>query len=368
MAKKKPQKKKRTPPGKVAGRRSAKVKVPGTSKPNKKRVSTKRPPGKKTELKAMDNAATTLLPRQKKNSLVQWFNLYLGIEGRAGSDNTFQAKRRDLESFLSFLMTAAGTDHPDQWTRSLTTDYLKHLERKEEKSPTTINRVLSTLRHCSKWIASQRQFLAGPPCDRIEDLQLEDPEWKGLEDIEITRLKSAAEQLIHLHSRANQHPVRNYALFIVLLHTGLRVSELLSLQTKQYDGKHLKNVKRKGKAVTRKVFLSKDAREALDRYINEDRGKKAGALFFSKTGSTLQRQSVDELLKGIASQANATLPKREWIHISAHVLRHTLLRKAARKHGVEYAKELAGHTSDRYIWRYVQPSDEEKEQAVDGLF
>ena len=162
--------------------------------------------------------------------------------------------------------------------------------------------------------------------------------------------------------------MRLHALLEVLYATGLRVSELLSLQTKQYDGKHLKNVKRKGKAVTRKVFLSKDAREALDRYINEDRGKKAGALFFSKTGSTLQRQSVDELLKGIASQANATLPKREWIHISAHVLRHTLLRKAARKHGVEYAKELAGHTSDRYIWRYVQPSDEEKEQAVDGLF
>jgi len=35
---------------------------------------------------------------------------------------------------------------------------------------------------------------------------------------------------------------------------------------------------RKGKAITRKVFLSKDAREALDRYIEEDRGKKPGVL------------------------------------------------------------------------------------------
>ncbi len=76
----------------------------------------------------------------------------------------------------------------------------------------------------------------------------------------------------------------------------------------------------------------------------------------------------DELLKAIAGQANATLPKKEHIHISAHMLRHTVLRKAARKHGVEYAKELAGHTSDRYIWRYVQPSDAEKEQAVEDLF
>ena len=66
--------------------------------------------------------------------------------------------------------------------------------------------------------------------------------------------------------------------------------------------------------------------------------------------------------------ADATLSRKEHIHVSAHVLRHTLLRKAARKHGVEYAKELAGHTSDRYIWRYVQPSDAEKEEAVDNLF
>ncbi len=154
----------------------------------------------------------------------------------------------------------------------------------------------------------------------------------------------------------------------MLLHTGLRVSELLSLQLKQYDGKHLKNVKRKGKSVSRKVFLFKDARETLDRYIKEDRGKKVGALFCSKTGGTLQRQSVDELLKAIANQANATLSKKEQIHVSAHVLRHTVLRKAARKHGVEYAKELAGHTSDRYIWRYVQPTDTEKEEAVDNLF
>ena len=91
-------------------------------------------------------------------------------------------------------------------------------------------------------------------------------------------------------------------------------------------------------------------------------------MFCSKTGNELPRQAVDELLKGIAGQANRTLADDEQIHVSAHVLRHTFLRKAARKYGVEYAKELAGHTSDRYIWRYVQPSDAEKEDAVENLF
>ena len=71
------------------------------------------------ELKPMEDAATALLPQRKQASLIEWFNLYLGIEGRAGSDNTFKAKRHDLESFLGFLQKSAGTDHPDQWTRSV---------------------------------------------------------------------------------------------------------------------------------------------------------------------------------------------------------------------------------------------------------
>ena len=42
-------------------------------------------------------------------------------------------------------------------------------------------------------------------------------------------------------------------------------------------------------------------------------------------------QNVNDALKEIAAQANSTLSKREQIHLSAHMLRHTTLRKAAEK-------------------------------------
>ncbi|MCB1097434.1 MAG: tyrosine-type recombinase/integrase [Verrucomicrobiae bacterium] len=127
-------------------------------------------------------------------------------------------------------------------------------------------------------------------------------------------------------------------------------------------------MQRKGRMVSRQVFLTTDAREALERYIDEDRGKGRGALFQTKNGNRLARQHADLALKKIAAQANATLPDAEKVEISAHVLRHTMLRKAAEKHGVQYAKELSGHASDRYIWRYVQPSEDEKERAMEELF
>jgi integrase len=206
------------------------------------------------------------------------------------------------------------------------------------------------------------------PCHRVYDLNVDDPAWKGLSDIDVIRLRCAAEQLVHIHRRRNQMPLRDFAIFMVLLHTGLRISELLALDYSQYHGRQFVNVKRKGKKVTRRVFLAKNAREALDRYIAEERGMEPGPLICSRTGKRLARQNVDDILKQIAGQGNTRLAKDQHIHLSAHLLRHTMLRKTAEKHGVQYAMELAGHTSSRYIWRYVQPSQEEKEAALEDLF
>jgi integrase/recombinase XerD len=130
---------------------------------------------------------------------------------------------------------------------------------------------------------------------------------------------------------------------------------------------HFVNVKRKGKKVSRQVFLSSAAREALIAYL-EIRDKKPGPLFCSRAGECLARQNVHNILKQITAQANAKRRDDEQIHLSAHVLRHTLLRRAAEKKGLRYAMELSGHTSSQYMWRYVQPTDDEKEKAIEELF
>ena len=238
---------------------------------------------------------------------------------------------------------------------------------KRKLAPTTVNRVLATLKHVAGWIHAQRPFLAGQPTDRIKDIYTEEPEWKGLEDLAVNRLKSAAEQLVHINTRVDQHPIRDQALFLVLLHTALRVSEVLSLDLAQYKDKHLVNIRRKGKAVTRELLLAKPAREALDKYL-EIRGQDKGPLFQSRTGGRLAPQNVDDALKKIAAQANANLPKREQIHLSAHMLRHTALRKAAENQDIRFAMKLSGHTSSKYIWRYTEPSREEQEKALEDLF
>jgi integrase len=73
-------------------------------------------------------------------------------------------------------------------------------------------------------------------------------------------------------------------------------------------------------------------------------------------------------LKHLAAQASAKLPPEERVKFSAHVLRRTFLRKLAGKKAREFAMEAADHYSSQYIWRYLKPSEEEKAEAVEGLF
>ena len=74
-----------------------------------------------------------------------------------------------------------------------------------------------------------------------------------------------------------------------------------------------------------------------------------------------------EFLDRVAAQANAHLPAKDQIAVSPHVPRHTFLRKVANEKGVHYAKEASSHVTDRYIWRYVKPSQQSLADAIDEL-
>lgn len=316
----------------------------------------------------METTAAALLPRKKQDSLAAWFALYMGTQVGDSESNTFKAKKRDLEKFLGYLYEAVNTDHPDQWTKSITESFLSNLYKKQDLAASTVNRVLATIKHCAKWIHTQRPFLVGNPCDAVKSIDQDDPDWHGLEAITVNRLKSAAEQLIAIQKRANQLPWRNQAILLLLLRTGIRSSELLGLKyPNQYKDGYLHNVKRKGKKVTKKIKVPAAARKAIEDYIEYERGTKPGPLFLTKNGQKLARQNLDDLLKAIAAHANSTLPLDQRIHLSAHMFRHTSLRKAAEK-DIRYAMKLSGHTSSKYIWQYTEPGQVEFDEALEDMF
>ena len=180
------------------------------------------------------------------------------------------------------------------------------------------------------------------------------------------RLLNAAHTLRLSPGRGSNQGLRDQAAIAVLLGTGLRVSEVLNLNREQYTGRGFTKVPLKGGHIRDFVPVQAQARVMLEEWLAQSPEKK-GPLFATRTGERLRRNHMGFILQRVAAQANAHLPREERFTVSPHVLRHTFLRKLAEEKGVQYAKEASGHKSDRYIWRYVKPSQQSLAAAIDEL-
>ncbi len=300
---------------------------------------------------------------------------YFTNEVQGSPEGTIKAKTRDFHLFLGFYAQEVGTDHVDAWTPTVSKEFIKHLRSIVSEhtgkayAPTTINRVIATIKHFGgKYLHKQhRPLLAGHPFQGVSDLDIPNPAWSGLSSRDIMRLKSAVDQRLAICKRKDQNPLLEATVFYTLLYTGLRESELCGLDLHQYHHKGFHSVVRKNNRIDNKVPVPSEARERIDQYLAHDYSKEK-ALFIGRFGDRLKTVDVRKICIRIAQQANAHLKKDEQIKLSPHMLRHTFLKKMADKHGVHYAQDFSGNKTMGIIFRYTQPSEEERSESVEGLF
>jgi integrase/recombinase XerD len=280
---------------------------------------------------------------QAKNSLAELATVYLVTEAAGHSQATLDAKRRDLQRFLSFYQGLYKHDRPEEWFVSVTKAFLKALQRE-----------------------GPGLFPLGCPTEGVKPPAEPTADWKGLTRLDEIRLTAAAQTLRARPGHGTNQGLRNHALLAVLLGSGLRVSEALGLDRDQYTTKGFERVQVKGSGVRDFVPLHRDARKVLDDWLKE-RQDDSSPLFITRTGRRLSRREAAAIIGRMATQANGRLSDEEKIEVSPHVLRHTFLRKLAETKGVHYAREASGHQSDRYIWRYVKPDQQTLADAIDAL-
>lgn len=159
--------------------------------------------------------------------------------------------------------------------------------------------------------------------------------------------------------------VRDKAILATLYGTGLRVTELVTLKTK--DIKLTENqfsVIWKGSKL-RSVFLTQDAKEKLKKYILS-RGDDSEYLFISLSSNSywepLSRNSIESLVKKYA--------KSVWIteKVTPHTLRHSfatsLLRRGA---DIRSVQALLGHSSIQTTQIYTHVDDKYLQKVHDLL-
>ena len=309
------------------------------------------------------------------NSLSAWLSYYYSVHVKGAPEKTESAKKKDLSKFILFFQSEVGHDLVDNWTPAVSKQFQRNLSKiiseytgKAYKG-TSVNRTMATIRHVGRWLHQQRPLLAGDPLAQVKDLQTEAPDWNGLTSKQLMRLKSACEQRLKSCTRKNQNPLMETALFYLLLGTGLRESEVVSLNVGQYQKKGLSEVLRhKSKRISQKIPLPQESRAYLDQYLKTRSQDENEPLFITRYGTRLQTLDVYRISQRVLKQALAFLPEQEKFEFTPHKLRHTFLKKVTDKHGVHFAQELSGNVSIKEIFRYAKPSQDEMQSTIEELF
>jgi len=249
--------------------------------------------------------------KESLSSSLDSFLSMVAVE-RGLARNTVEAYSRDLSQLAGFLLSkrvAAWSEVEPIHIRS----YLSHL-RARGLSPRTVARRIVSLRLLLRFLETEGQVSASP----MPSLHLIPGPRKLPQALSVDDLR----RLLVQPDGASPLGRRDQAMLELLYATGLRVSELVSLQTQQIDfqGNYL-TVKGKGSKV-RAVPFGKWAREKLLDYQSHSRprllkGRASAFLFTGRSGKPITRQAFWKLIRRYALAAG--IEKK----VTPHMLRHS---------------------------------------------
>ncbi|KEO82389.1 site-specific tyrosine recombinase XerD [Tumebacillus flagellatus] len=266
------------------------------------------------------------------DKLIERFIHYLAVE-RGLAQNTLESYARDLNAYIEFLKRGGITDL-NQTRRANIIAFLAELQRKG-RATTTISRNLASLRAFYGFLLRDG-LLDGDPTANLESPKIEKRLPKVLSVKEV-------EALLEGPDGGTTAGVRDKAMLELLYATGIRVSELVSLNLTDVN-LNMGFLKCYGKGSKERIIpLGTVALQSVSEYVMQSRVKllrnpSEESLFLNHHGQRLSRQGFWKIIKKYA--LTARIDKE----ITPHTLRHSfathLLENGADLRAVQ---EMLGH-------------------------
>lgn len=287
------------------------------------------------------------------NDALQQFLEYLEIE-KGRSLKTVRNYRQYIKRYIEFSKAEHTNDITPESLRQFRL-FLNRQNGAKEKGQVestmkkqTQNYYLIALRMFLKYLLKQNIKVYSP--DHIELAKTGD---RHIDHLEIHELKRMIE--------ASIHNLRNHAIICMLFSTGLRISELCSLNRTLDITKKEFTIRGKGEKL-RVVFLSQDAQDAIKKYL-ETRTDIDEALFIQEGPGAVKRKenneslrlsprSVERLVKQIARAAG--ISKKVTPHTIRHSFATDLLRNGADIRSVQI---MLGHSNIATTQIYTHITD-----------
>ncbi|NLO22097.1 MAG: site-specific tyrosine recombinase XerD [Syntrophomonadaceae bacterium] len=265
---------------------------------------------------------------------IQAFMEYLEFE-KGLSLNTRDAYRRDLGKFMAFIQDTKEYKRLDKITKQ---DIIAFLARQMDSGAehSTIARTLSSIKTFYKYLVLDGLVVANPAGD-LETPKIKRKLPRVLSIDEVDRLMEAPKVALPLG-------IRDRAMLELMYGTGVRVSELLSLQLDDinFTAGFLRCL---GKGRKERIIpVNQTASDWVQRYLSRSRNllsksAKERTLFLNARGRSLSRQGFFKILHAYAKAAEIDK------EVTPHTLRHSfathLLENGADLRAVQ---EMLGHS------------------------
>lgn len=275
-------------------------------------------------------------------ALVQKFINFLERDKRL-SLNTLQSYKRDIEQYLTYLLEI-NMSSISNTNKATIIAYLLHLQKKG-RATSTISRNLASIRSFYQYITKNKIIEHDPT------IELESPKvQKKLPQILSTQ---EVELLLEQPKCVDLKGYRDKAMLELLYATGIRVSELISLNVSDIN-LDMGFIRCNKGTRERMIPIGSIAITALKEYLNKARGlmiqdSDEKALFVNVNGRRLTRQGFWKIIKQYKNQAKISKD------ITPHTLRHSfaahLLENGADLRSIQ---EMLGHSDISSTQIYAQ--------------
>jgi integrase/recombinase XerD len=280
---------------------------------------------------------------------IQRFLDYI-VKEKGYSSNTLAAYRNDLSQFLEFVEPRAGS-----WgevSQKLLMDYIMVMKSDQEYASSTVARKVAAIKSFFHHLVDVGE-LEDDPTATLDSPKIRKrlPKAISAEELQSLLAEPAAE--------GTPKALRDRALLEVLYGTGLRVTELVSLDVDDVNlaSGTLRVVRPKDKA-GRVVPIHERAIEPLREYLERARiqllrDPQEKALFLNHRGHRLTRQGLWLIVKHYVREVGISED------VTPHTLRHTFAAHLVEKKAdLEYVQELLGHANISTTQVYTQVSSE----------
>lgn len=278
--------------------------------------------------------------------------------GRMKTETTINSYRVSLKYFFEFVIIDGG--NPEKLTEHDVQKYFNQLE-KENKSVATRMKEYTIVKTYLKY-------------QKLEDLikYVEFPEKdkskaklpKSLDKNDINKIKREIEQMNKKRDGSWKIGGKmRVALFYTMIHTGIRVFELVGLNKENV----LELSERKGTlglvgkgGQYREVPIPKELRFKLIEYL-EEREDENEALFVTNRGTRMSVRNVQDLVSKVALKTSIN-------KLHPHLFRHTYIYNAVKKLPITTVAHIAGHVDPKTTMLYTQPTIQDASDKLDDMF